>query len=531
MLRALLKKQALELGAFFFQSGRSGKRRSTGRIVLYALLMVYVVVALCGLFSMTAYTLCGPLVGAGMGWLYFALMGITATALGVVGSVLMAYSGLYQARDNELLLAMPIPAWKILLARMTGIYAVSLLMEAAVLVPAMAVYQVVAGFSAAALVCGVALLLLLPLLAVTLSCLLGWLIARVSARMRRKNLAVLVLSLLGLGAYFWGITRINSLLALLLVNGEAVGGVVRRVLYPFYQMGWAALGSFGALTIFTALVAAAFALTWAILSRGFVRLATDKRGAVRVKYREDRVRVRNLDRALLDREFARFWATPIYALNCGLGSVFLLAGAVMALVKREMLLEILAQIPGLAGAGPLMACAAVGLMAATGTVTAPSISLEGKAVWLLQSLPVSCWQVLRAKLRLHMLLTGIPALLFAAVLCWVLAAGALVSTLTLAFSVLIVLLLGAVGLAANLKLPNLNWTNETVAVKQSASVMVTLFGGWALLFGLVGLYLLAGEMMGDTLFLALATLVVGAGSWGVLVWLRRRGGAIWAALA
>ena len=47
-----------------------------------------------------------------------------------------------------------------------------------------------------------------------------------------------------------------------------------------------------------------------------------------------------------------------------------------------------------------------------------------------------------------------------------------------------------VGLVVNLKMPNLNWTNEAIAVKQSGSVMLTLFGSWVVLIGLGALYAL-----------------------------------------
>lgn len=528
MLRALLKKQALELGAFFYQSGKSGRRRSKLVIALYVLLMLYVAVVLCGMFYFTAQALCAPLVGAGMGWLYFAMMGVTATAVGALGSVFMAYSGLYQARDNELLLAMPIPTWQILFARMTGLYAMALLMEAAVLVPTVVVYQTVVGFNAAALVCGIALLFLLPLLAVVLSCLLGWAIALAAGRMRHRTAPVVLLSLGGIALYYYGIMRLNSYLQYLLVNSQTVGDKFQRFLYPLYEMGRAACGNFLSLLIFAALTLAVFALTCRLLERSFLRIATTKRGGVKGKYREGAVRVRSLDRALLGRELGRFWASPTYVLNCGLGSVFLLAGAVLALVKGDVLRSTLGQLPGLPGT--LITCATVGFMAATAPVTAPSVSLEGRSLWVIQSLPVAPWRVLRAKLTVHLLVTGIPALVFAAVLCGVLGLDAVTAALTLAFSLLAVLLLGAVGLAANLKLPNLTWTNETVAVKQGASVLVTMLVGWGILFALAGLYFLAGETLGETAFLALCTALAAALALGLLTWLRRRGAAIFAAL-
>lgn len=50
------------------------------------------------------------------------------------------------------------------------------------------------------------------------------------------------------------------------------------------------------------------------------------------------------------------------------------------------------------------------MLAAMNDITAPSISLEGKNIWLVQAFPVTGWQALRAKLHLHLLLTLPPML-------------------------------------------------------------------------------------------------------------------------
>ena len=68
---------------------------------------------------------------------------------------------------------------------------------------------------------------------------------------------------------------------------------------------------------------------------------------------------------------------------------------------------------------PLLLIAAVCLLASMNDMAAPSVSLEGKSLWLAQSLPVKPWQVLRAKLAVHLTLTGVPA-----AVCYVLLAFA-----------------------------------------------------------------------------------------------------------
>ena len=52
---------------------------------------------------------------------------------------------------------------------------------------------------------------------------------------------------------------------------------------------------------------------------------------------------------------------------------------------------------------------------------------------------------------------------------------ALAALQTLSF----VLLSALFGLFMGLKMPNLNWTNEITAIKQSMNVMIAMFGGWA----------------------------------------------------
>lgn len=100
------------------------------------------------MFWLLSDTLCAALEPAGLSWLYFALMGTLALLLGLIGSALMTYPTLYAARDNEFLLSLPIPPGTILLARMTGLYLLTLFFQVLVLLPAGIVYARYAGLTA-----------------------------------------------------------------------------------------------------------------------------------------------------------------------------------------------------------------------------------------------------------------------------------------------------------------------------------------------------------------------------------------------
>ena len=79
------------------------------------------------------------------------------------------------------------------------------------------------------------------------------------------------------------------------------------------------------------------------------------------------------------------------------------------------------------------------------------------------------------------------------------------------------------GLIINLKMPNLKWTNEMVAVKQSFSVLVSMFVGWAA----SGVVLLGNLLLNDWIApVPYMAIVVGAFAAAIIFlvwWLKKRG--------
>ena len=103
-------------------------------------------------------------------------------------------------------------------------------------------------------------------------------------------------------------------------------------------------------------------------------------------------------------------------LNCSLGSVFMIGIAIYMLLKFPSVIVLLQQ-EGIDTAllAPLMVLA-ICTLASFNDITAPSISLEGKTIWLAKSLPVKIEDILNAKVKMHLILTGIPSL-FVSLVC------------------------------------------------------------------------------------------------------------------
>lgn len=522
MLKTLLKKQILETTAFLF-TARNGKRRAKGATIGFALLLVYAFVAIGANFWLIGKELCAPLVGMDMGWLYFAFMGVTAAAFGIIGSLFTAKAKLYEAKDNDLLLSMPIPAWKILFSRMIGLYLFAFIFESFVFIPTMIQYFVVVGFDAWVICSSVIVWLTMPIGAMVVACLLGWMIAWLSSKFPIKNWIEVGSALLFSVVYVMVNSKLNDYLGYVIMHGEAVGVKMKVFLYPFSQLGYACTGNLGGLGMYLLLFGGVFAAIYVLLSKTYIRLATTNRGNIRKKYKEKAYKATPVFWVLVKKEAFQYFKNPMVALNCFLGAIVLLALPAVSLFEKEMFTSF-AQ-----GSGVLIMAAILCVTATMNMSAASCISLEGERVALLRSMPVSTRKILQAKVAFHFGIVAIPVVLSTIELGVILKMGWIcMLVLPVVLSVLLCSVL--FGVLINLKMPNLHWTSEIVVVKQSFSTLIGMFFGVVMIGTFVGCYYLFGEAMPVWGFLGLC----GGISVGVCVffawWLQRFGEKIWESL-
>ena len=532
MLKTLLKKQMAEIFRNYFYDPKKNKMRSRGAtiayIALYALLMVGL---LGGMFALMAVGLCGPLVEGGMGWLYYLLMVLIAVFLGTFGSVFSTYSSLYLSKDNDLLLSLPIPVRCVMASRLLGVYLLGLMYAAVVIVPGVIVYWLTAPVTAGTIVGGVLMVLIVSVIVMVLSCLLGWVVARISLKLKNKSFITVLLSLLFLAAYYFVYYKAQALITLLVENAAVYGMKIRGSAYLLYLFGSVGAGDWLAMGIVTVTQAALLALTLWGIARSFLKIATATGSVKKVRFEHKAVRAQSTQRALFGKELRRFTASPNYMLNCGLGILMLPVAGIVLLVKGGALAQLL---DGVFGAGanivPVLLSAALCLLASMNDMAAPSVSLEGKNLWLAQSLPVVPWQALRAKLDVQLVLTGVPVLFCALCMVITLPGSALEKVLLVVVALLYTLLSALAALALGLKMPNLTWTNEITPIKQSGCVMLALFANWFYAIALGGLYFLCGNVLSAAAYLAIFAVVTAAGSALLLRWVKKQGARIFAAL-
>ncbi len=303
MVGLLLKKQLQEIFRGYFYDNKNNRARAkVSTILLFVMYGVIMIGLLGGMFTGMASVIARPLSDAGVGWLYFDLMGAVAILLGLFGSVFSTYSGLYLSKDNDFLFSMPIPASAIMISRLMSVYLMGLLYSVIVTLPAVIVYAALVEMTPVTLLCGLMYILLISVIIVLLSCLLGWVVARVSLRLKHKSFVTVVLSLTFIGLYYFLYFKAVDVIEELLSNAAIYGAAVKDHVYAMYVFGHMGEGGHIETLIVTVFTVAFGALVWLIMKKTFFSISTDTGVVKKTQYREKMARQNSIMSVLLSKE-------------------------------------------------------------------------------------------------------------------------------------------------------------------------------------------------------------------------------------
>lgn len=477
MFKALLETRFLALmnSMFFSKTASKKKKRGVGAKIGILILAIYVIGAFFMMFGVLFFSICQPLCSVGLGWLYFSLAAIISTLLCFVGSIFATQTQLYESKDNELLLSMPIPPRYILATRMIMLGALNMFYELLIMIPAGVVYCMFYRVTVWGVIIFVLSALLLPLLVLSISSILGWVIALIGSKVRNKNLINMILSVGFLVAYFYAYGQIEVYINKLILNGAHIADAIRKSVFPAYHFGRAiAEADFLSFVMFALCAVVPFAIVYFVLSRSFINISTSKKSAAKIKYRHRSLSVSSAGAALVKKELRHFFGNAMYVLNSSMGIIFTVIMAVAAVLKRDQLLMLLDEIPFAREYTGAVCCIILTVMSSFNIISAPSVSLEGKNLWISQSMPVPAYKVLMAKAWAHIIVCVPSVLIGATVFMFLFKMSAVDVLMMYLLPCVFTVMVGLLGVVINLKLPKFDWISETAVIKQSASTMVTM---------------------------------------------------------
>ena len=475
MTRLLLKNRlkALLYGTFSKSRGGKAVKASAGRIILFSILYLYVAAVFLALTVSMAFTFGSVLIPMGASWLYFAIFSLAALTLIFIFGIFEAKTEIFDSKDNELLLSMPIKPKSIVASRVLMVLFYNYLESAIVLIPATVMYAIFSSFEPLGIVGGLLLFLFIPLLATALSSGVGYLLALVMRRLRNNSFVGVFVAVAFMALYFYGYTALMNGIEGFLAN---IGGEIENIAENYgilYFLGSAGLLKPLPIILVILISALSFALAYFLISRSYIKLVTANYGVKKSAYKDKKREQKSSLYALTRKEISKFFSSSVYMLNGGIGLIFEVVLAIIAVVNRNTLSEALLAI-GLDGIlVPAFAIIAV-TMSSINMISCCSVSLEGSNLWILKSLPVKAREVLISKALSHFIIVFIPTLV-SSVLFFIASGGAIYY---LPFFIIIPalanLLFAIFGVVINVALPKFNFENDAVVIKQSLASFVTM---------------------------------------------------------
>jgi ABC-2 type transport system permease protein len=413
------------------------------------------------------------------------IMALAASVLILIFSIFETKGVLFGFGDFDIVMSWPVDVRAVAASRVFGMYAYNFVYALLMLLPAGVIYAIMAVPPLWYYPLYLLLIFLVPALPTIIGALLGTLLTVLTARAKKNTLITIVVQMaLVLG--FMAISMRSGPMMDDPAKLASLADVFRPMISGMYPPAqWfqdaVTLGSIPAVLGLLLLTLATISLLIFWLGRNFVainsRIKSKPRGETFVMHRQTHASMKS---ALFTREVKRYFSSSLYVLNTAFGYVMMIAAAVALLLQADVVLKALEMpdMPSLSAIVPYV----MGWMVAMGATTASSISMEGKSLWIIKSLPVSAKDWLAAKIKVTLMLS-IPSVVIASTLVIIGLRPSLIDSawmylLPLAYSLAFTLL----GLWLNIRMPRLDWKSEAEAIKQGGAVVINIFAGMAAAF-------------------------------------------------
>ena len=381
---------------------------------------------------------------------------------------------MYKSKDYDILMSLPLKNVYIITAKYFSTYLISLVYFCAVALPTFVVYFMFMPVTFLGILFAVVATAFMPALSQLVSCVLGWVVNALAAKMRNKNIVRVIISLIMVAGVAVFMSFANSnLFSNLFVSGVPTWF---KIIFANIYLLFKAITKINFL-YFLALIALCLALVVLgvmVITLGYHKinssLASTKIKA-NAKIKPLKFNERSTFNNLFRKEVKTFFNSPVYCINCLMGNIMCIVVTVICLVLYN-------QLKMLGGVVvPIMAAIEVfGVAMCTGIAptTSVSVSMEGSKLQTIKSLPLKFKNIALSKLALNLVL-ALPTVTLSAVLfCAIVPVGWVAFALMLLYFGVTVFAQSALGLLFNLRFPRINWTNETQAVKSGLSLLITM---------------------------------------------------------
>ncbi len=504
----------------------SGYAKDNKKGFMAIFLVAFIAITLLGTSTLYMYLLGDALSSVGMIDLLPLIGMIAASIIILMTGLYQTQSYLFSAKDMDMLLSFPVPKWSIMLSKISTLYIENLIFSAIVIIPAGAIYNYFSNCSFIFWIFYIIGFLLIPLFPLIIATIVGYLLGLISSKFKFKNLAVIISSLLVILLTFIISFNIDNFLMDIVNSIKSIQELYFKIYFPaeyFYKafINYSILD----LIIFALLSILPFIIFIAILSKFYLGIITQLNSSRKSSnYEHKSLKSSSKTIAIYKKELGRYFSSPIYVLNTGIGVLMLIILAIASLFLDTSTMAEILSIPGAEGMISQAVLAAMFFMIMLTATSASSISLEGMNLWILKSSPIEIWDVFKAKIYVN--LTIILPLTYISIAIFSISLGYTLPMIiiTLLATTSAALFTSIFGLTVNLLFPKLDFTSDVQVVKQSLSTMISIFGGMIITGVLTMLYVVKlNEILTFEIYVLLVSVVLIIVTLCCIMFLNKRG--------
>jgi len=393
-------------------------------------------------------------------------------------SIFSASGVLFNAKDLEMQLAMPISHFSILSCKFMGLYFMNLIFSLMILIPNCIIYFVYAPFNAVALIGYIVAIFIAPFLPTLLGSILSAIMTIALRKFRMKNILIILASIAFFVVYMQFFMNIQNSMQYITQNTEALFNSFSSIYFPSLFFYKSITGSLVHILLYiaTSLIPVIIVIRiMAIYLSKFIAAANQS--FVKSNYKLTEQKTSTKIKAATKKELTQYFSSALYVLNTAIMLILLTVGSIYSIISKSGFINILTQIieeNDISEMFLMVLISAITITACMSSTTAHSISIEGSRLWIYKSAPIDEKNIFNAKINVSMII-GLPLIFINVVIFTFVFDFSVLNMLFMIFIPSMALYVAAItGLIVNLAMPKLNWTNEAMVIKQSKSALVSM---------------------------------------------------------
>ena len=483
--------------------------------ILPAFIALYLMFMIWG----SANAMFEPLGKLGLAYVLLSLFIFSISLMTMIEGIYKTGSLIFNCKDDDLLLSLPIKKSTVIFIRMLKFYIFELLFNSLFLLPIMIAYiRWDSNITWTYYLTSIIMLLLSPVIPIAISSIIGAITSSVVSRFKYKNAAEIIISMTLILGILYVSYNMDGIVNYIMAHAKDINDFITKIYYPAGVYGKLVTNfKVGDLLLFILINILVLGATIFALSKVYFKINSRLKKVTttkKTKISELQIRANSKYKSLILKEFNTFFKTPVFIINAGFALILFLLASFIVIVNYQSISDMLVSENGLNLSTSLVnenkALLVFLLISAAGymtSITSSVVSLEGKNITILKSLPISTKTILMSKVYSSLLITT-PVLLIGDIILAIKLKISLIETILLIIlSVLIPLVSHFIGIIVNLKYPKLDFENTTEVVKQSMSSFIAVIIGMALM---VTSYIVITKVLGlisSTLILVIAIVV------------------------